>query len=233
MHQLAVLPIPATIANKLDAMLARFFWKNNHQTGIHWKGKEVLHQPRGQRGLGIRNVGCFNKALLMKQVWRIIQHLQILISRVFRFSNQQESWIRNSNHKMSLGRRGILKASQVMQALCVWKVGDGRSIHAASQPWASGKVPLFRDNVTIRIAANLSVADLILPDTKGWNSLLINRFFIPMDARRIQSMELPYRSDVKDRYFWPFTRLGSALLPLRHGRLPTYGFNLGHNVCFL
>ena len=209
MHQLAVLPIPTTIANKLDAMLARFFWKNNQQIGIHWKSKAILHQPRGQGGLGIRNVGCFNTALLMKKVWRIIQHPQILLSRVFRSSNHQEPWIRNTKHKMSLGRRGMLKASQTMKQLCVWKVGNGRSIHAASQPWASGKIPLFRDQVNIRTAANLSVADLILPDHQGWNSMAINRLFLPLDARLIQSMELPYRSDVEDRYFWPFTRSGN------------------------
>lgn len=88
MHQLAVLPIPTTIANKLDAMMMRFFWKNNHQIRIHWKRKEILHQPRGQGGLGIRNIGCFNMALLMKQVWRISQYPHLLISRVFRSTNQ-------------------------------------------------------------------------------------------------------------------------------------------------
>lgn len=44
MHQLSIFPIPLTITHKLDAMIARFFWRNSSQQGIHWKRKEVLHR---------------------------------------------------------------------------------------------------------------------------------------------------------------------------------------------
>ena len=79
MHHLSIFQLPATITNKLDAMLARFFWKNNDQTGIHWKKRGILHHPKGQGGLGIRCIGTFNQALLMKQVWRINQRPHLLL----------------------------------------------------------------------------------------------------------------------------------------------------------
>ena len=103
MNQLSVFPIPATIVNKLNAMIARFFWKNNAQIGIHWRAQKVIHQPKGKGGLGIRNVGTFNKALLMKKVWRIVQHPQLLFSKVFQSTTPLTEWIRSTRYKMSWG----------------------------------------------------------------------------------------------------------------------------------
>ncbi|XP_057248212.1 uncharacterized protein LOC130590197 [Beta vulgaris subsp. vulgaris] len=56
-HILSVFLIPTTIANKLDAMLARFFWSNSSGKGIAWKSKELLHLQKGAGGLGLRSIG--------------------------------------------------------------------------------------------------------------------------------------------------------------------------------
>lgn len=190
-------------------MLARFFWKNNLQVGIHWKSKEVLHTPRGQGGLGIRNISCFNKALLMKKVWRINQHPQLLLAKVFQSQHQQKSWSRTSQHNMSLGRRGLLKVSQSLQGLCGWKMGNGSSIRATSQAWVNGKIPTCRDGITLREAASTTVADLILPNNQGWNYRLIHKIFTPNDARSIKCIELPSRPNESDKIYWPLTQSGN------------------------
>lgn len=64
MHQLSVFHILHTIVNKLDVMIARIFWRNHFQQGIHWEKIDVLHQPQGQGTLGIRNISIFNKVFL-------------------------------------------------------------------------------------------------------------------------------------------------------------------------
>lgn len=207
-NHLSIFLIPISIANKLDAMLARFFWKNSAQQGIHWKKQEIIQQPRGQGGLGIRNVSIFNKALLMKKVWRIVHDPQLLVSKVFRSRSPGQSWIRDTKHNMSLGRRGLLLASHHLQSNCAWKVGNGASIRAASQPWVYGRIPSFRDNITLREAANTVVADLLLPNFQGWNLRKLSNLFLPTDARLIQSIELPLSPAVTDKAYWPFTRSG-------------------------
>ena len=219
MHHLSIFQIPTTIANKLDAMIARFFWKNNSQVGLHWKRKEIIQQPRGQGGLGVRNIGAFNKALLMKQVWRIKQQPQLLVARVFKSSNQQVSWIRNSKRNISEGRRGLLMASKLLKSSCVWKVGNSTSIRAASQARVLGKIPSFRDEVNLHTAARTLVADLILPNNQGWNVRLLNNLFTPSDARIIQSMELPNSSAIQDKYYWPLTRTGNYNTKTGYGYL--------------
>lgn len=82
-HHLSVFIIPSAIARKMDSMLARFFWTNAHATGIHWRKKSILHCPKGLGGLGIRSIGALNEALLMKQLWRIKNHPQLLLSKMY------------------------------------------------------------------------------------------------------------------------------------------------------
>lgn len=124
-----------------------------------------------------------------------------------------------SKHNMSLGRRGLLKANHSLKRLCVWKVGNGVSIRAASQPWVHGQIPTFRDNVNLRTVANTRVADFILPQNQGWNTRLLHRLFLPNDVRLIQSMELPYRTNEEDRSYWPFTRSGNYSTKSGYGLL--------------
>ena len=189
-------------------MLIRFFWRNSNHQGIHWKAKATLHQPKSQGGLGIRRLGCFNNALLMKKVWRIFHQPHLLISKVFRGMPPMQSWIRSPKTNVSLGRTSLLRASSQLQQLCAWKVGNGLSLKAASHAWVHGKVPVFRDCISLREAYNTSVASLILPGHRGWNVGKIHQLFVPGDARQIQGLELPSNPQVLDTPYWPFSMTG-------------------------
>lgn len=98
MHYLAVFRVPQTITNKLDGLFATFFWKDFHGKGIHWKKRSVIHRPKGAGGLGIRNVGVFNKALLMRKASRIQRNPHLLLSRVYNSSTRTSTdQMRNTN----------------------------------------------------------------------------------------------------------------------------------------
>ncbi|XP_074270813.1 uncharacterized protein LOC141594715 [Silene latifolia] len=65
------------------SLMVHFWWSGTRANkSIHWCSKEFLSRPVGEGGLGLRNIGCFNQALLAKSAWRILCDPGSLISMV-------------------------------------------------------------------------------------------------------------------------------------------------------
>ncbi|XP_056697937.1 uncharacterized protein [Spinacia oleracea] len=75
-HVLSCMEVPALIVSKIDAMVAKFFWANKGNKGMHWVNKGTIYLPKGLGGLGIRGMGSLKKALLMKQASRLFNNPQ-------------------------------------------------------------------------------------------------------------------------------------------------------------
>lgn len=105
--------------------MATFFWIDRYSKGIHWKRRGILQRPHKMGGLGVRNSGILNTALLMKKVWRIKQNPQLLLSKVYNHSHLQHQSRILGNRQFSWGHMGLLQAEKHLQDHCLWKVGDG------------------------------------------------------------------------------------------------------------
>ncbi|XP_021766681.1 uncharacterized protein LOC110731157 [Chenopodium quinoa] len=79
-------PLVDKVMQKLSAFSSpRFWWKSNKSSrGLALTSSASLHLPRGLGGLGIRHIPSFNSALLAKQMWRLMHHPQLLVSRIYR-----------------------------------------------------------------------------------------------------------------------------------------------------
>ena len=66
----------------------------------------------------------------------------------------------------------------------------------------------MKDNVPIREAANLQVADLIHSPTNEWDYRQLHRYFIPSSVRQISEIELPLSNSTIDTRIWPHTQSG-------------------------
>lgn len=74
--------LPKKCPNHLDSINTNFFWGfNGNKPKIHLLSKKVLQNPKCRGGLGIRKVGLFNKALLAKQVLRVIDKKYYVLSK--------------------------------------------------------------------------------------------------------------------------------------------------------
>lgn len=167
MHYLSVFHIPATIVNKLDSLIATFFWKDRHGKGIHWKNRDVLHSPCNIGGLGIRNIGLLNNALLMKKAWRIRHNPQLLLSKVYHISHSMHQPHLLTQRQLSWGHRGLLLADTLLNTHCKWKVGNGCTVGVTTHNWLPGSAPIFRDDIPLVVARRLTVGQLILPAHQG------------------------------------------------------------------
>jgi hypothetical protein len=84
-----------------------------------WMSWRRLGMSKYRGGMGFRGLEVFNLALLAKQGWRLIQHLESLVIIAF-------SW-----HSILLGRNpsyawhSIFQAREILERGLVWRVGNG------------------------------------------------------------------------------------------------------------
>ncbi|KAF7801724.1 reverse transcriptase [Senna tora] len=93
-YQLSVKPIPNVYANRIDALSTNFYWGHqDNNSKMHLAPKQRLFSSKDNGGLGLRQTSLFNKALMAKQVWRIVNQPASIYSQWARakyFNNDLE-----------------------------------------------------------------------------------------------------------------------------------------------
>lgn len=80
-----MLQVPSTINREIESMSAKFWWGDNSQEKkVHWKSWKNHMNPKSKGGLGFRDLTLSKKALLAKQVWRLIFVPDSLTAKVFK-----------------------------------------------------------------------------------------------------------------------------------------------------
>ncbi|XP_056691996.1 uncharacterized protein [Spinacia oleracea] len=177
---------------------------------MHWVRRNILHLPRGMGGLGIRRLSTMNTTFLMKQVWRMHQNPQLLLSQVYVVKGKFALTTGLPNIcrcRVSWGMRGLRRAETMLLQGCAWKIGNGRNVSAGKNNWVLGKVPVFASHILLSDAKSWKVSHFIqdhhLIEDHGlqWNASLVRSSFENMDANAILSVELP-SSPAPDRLYW-------------------------------
>lgn len=120
-------------------MMNYFWWgKNNHGArGIHWLSWDKLLVSKEHRGMGFRNLQCFNLVMLRKQGWKLIFDPDAMISRIFKAkyypngdflsskigSNPSYSWRSIWNYRI-LDKQGIRWSIVEGSKICVWEASS-------------------------------------------------------------------------------------------------------------
>lgn len=164
---------------------------------------------KAKGGLGFRSLEDFNLALLAKQGWRLLQHPQSLVGRIF-----QEKYYRGGSFLGSeLGRRpsyawrSLWSSKALLGEGLMWRVGDGRSIKIWGDRWLPGPQNYSILTPSRGLHKDATVSNLIDPHTSWWNCSLINDLFSADEAEQICNLAI-CPGNRPDRLIWRETKNG-------------------------
>ncbi|XP_021726229.1 uncharacterized protein LOC110693417 [Chenopodium quinoa] len=169
-HVMKCFKLPASITNRTDSLIARFWWGSRGDKGMQWVKRDIIQRPKGMGGLGIRSMVYLNDTLLFKQVTRMHCNPQLLVAHCIDpihecplCMGEPSTCFRGNT---SWGRRGLFNVANKVVKGYHWKIGR--------------------------------VKDLISPDTRTWNTTIIRERFEWSIAQEILEMELPSNEEKDD-----------------------------------
>lgn len=133
----------------------------------------------------------FNKALLAKHCWTLIQNLDSLISHIIKAKYYPNS----SFLEFELGKmpsfiwRSFMAAKDLLSHGIIWGIGDGHSIKIWGDKWLPNVGSLVVSPVSI-LHSDALVSELVDPSLLGWNCSLIDKIFSVSEARIIKNIPL-------------------------------------------
>lgn len=219
-YAMNVFILPVELCKDLERIMCRFWWKNdsNKEKGIHWMSWERMCKKKTEGGLGFRSLRDFNVALLGKQGWRLTQHPNSLVSKVF-----QARYYPNSSFLMAkVGSnpsyiwRSIMEAQTLLKRGVVRRVGSGRDIDTLNDPW----LPCDEDpfvHTRHEALKNSKVQSLMVTGERVWDNELIADIFEERDANLI--LAIPLRRDTEDSWYWKREKLGQYSVKSAYGML--------------
>ena len=168
-----------------------------------------------KRGLGFRELGKFNEAMLAKQVWRLVHDIDSLFFKVFKAKYFPTGTIFDAKAGSgSYAWKSILKARKVIQLGAQWRIGDGSSVKIFKDSWLpdvhSGRV---LSPVSV-LSEDATVDQLLDSESRWWNTNLVETIFIPSEAQQIKSIPVCHFAQ-KDFLFWPLSR--TSMYQVRSG----------------
>ncbi|CAN1339859.1 Uncharacterized mitochondrial protein AtMg00310 [Linum perenne] len=135
---ISLFSLPKSMIRKMNSLVRRFFWSGSMtKKSIHWCKGEKLCSPFSEGGLSFRDFGLFNKALLARQGWRILNHPEALWVKLLK----SLYFPRGDFVTTSKGRRpswiwaSLIKGRSVLDLGCIRVVGNWEKINIISDPW--------------------------------------------------------------------------------------------------
>ncbi|XP_071902567.1 uncharacterized protein [Coffea arabica] len=121
-----------------NLLMARCWWgQNDKKNKQHWIAWEKFTKNKEEGGMGFKDIQMFNKALLAKQVWRIVTQPNLLVSKVLKEKYfPKDSMLEGKVPKnASWIWQSLMSAREAIEDGCKKKVGNGRDTNIWKDKW--------------------------------------------------------------------------------------------------
>ncbi|XP_010513742.1 PREDICTED: uncharacterized protein LOC104789794 [Camelina sativa] len=193
---------------KITSVMANFWWNAvEEKQKMHWVSWEKMCKSKDQGGLGFRDIGRFNQALLAKQAWRLLDAPSSLLARVYkaRYFPSISFMEANLGPRPSYAWRSILFGRELLEKGLMKSIGDGLDTNVWLDKWVFDELPRRPCNKEQMINLNLRVSELIT-NQGDWNLQALQELFPPCDVIKIRSF--PPDTRLQDRLVWAYTNNG-------------------------
>ncbi|XP_042974746.1 uncharacterized protein LOC122306383 [Carya illinoinensis] len=182
-YHMSVFLLPKRLCMELAGLMSKFWWghKENDKK-IKWMSWGKMGVSKFNGGLGFRELESFNKALLAKQVWRILINPSSIVARVLKDKYFKRTSVLNAKLGIypSMIWRSLRSSIELLKGGLVWRVGDVQSPARILEPDAR--------------------VDQLLEDGK-WKSELVKEIFKEEEAEIILIIPIN-QSNMVDKQIW-------------------------------
>ncbi|KAM1271171.1 hypothetical protein ACFX2J_032018 [Malus domestica] len=167
--------LPKTFCDELHQLMAPFWWDSDPDSRkIHWKSRDKLCIAKLEGGMGFRNLYAFNLAVLAKQGWRIVQHPESLMARLFKAKDFPNTSLPSPS---SYCWSSILKARVVLKKGLRWLIGDEASVRVWRDRWLPRPSTFHPLTMLPPSQEDIRVYELIDVERKTWCDAKLIEFF--------------------------------------------------------
>lgn len=201
---------PKSTCAQLNSIICNFWWENGDSGGkIHWGAWPKMTVQKGMGGMGFKDFGSFNDALLGRQFWRLLNNPNSLWAKVLKglyFPNSSclkagrgatPSWIWSS----------LLEGRSLLDKGLMWSVGNGESIRFWEDNWIPN-LPHFKVSSPLPSGCEWNwVSDFISKQTGTWDMDKLRSCVSEEEAQAI--IKIPFSlSDGSDKLIWSLSSSG-------------------------
>lgn len=193
---------------KITSAMSNFWWNEcEDKQKMHWVSWEKICKSKAQGGLGFRDIGRFNQALLAKKAWRLLDVPTSLLARVYkaRYYSQKKNLEATTGYRPSYAWRSIIFGKELLERGLMKVIGNGQSTNIWIDKWLFEDCPRRPMNKESLMDISLKVSSLITLQG-DWNLPLLHEFFPPTDVIQISSF--PPDPCLEDRFVWAYTKDG-------------------------
>lgn len=153
--------LPSSVCRRVEGLIGRFFWGG---------------KPKNLGGMGFRRIKAFNKAMLAKQMQRLINNGETLAAQVLKAKKFPNSspLVAKKPFRASYTWQSILYSSELVEHGAVQRVGDGNLVKVWVDRWIRNT---DSSNSSMGVDQNLLVANLINHKTLEWDIQRVQQLF--------------------------------------------------------